>query len=370
MTKRKRGFIPFSEYDDSRKVNAWSPDNIGTPDDYAISSHKKFNFSCYTCNHQFSMSLCNITVSGSWCPYCAGKKICGEHDCLQCYEKSFAFHFPEKVIEWSKKNNKTPNQVMKSSHMKFYFDCQECGHEYQTDPNHIGGGRGCKYCANQALCDSLDCVLCLEKTFKFLSPRKSEDWSDKNTQGPDRVFNGSKKKAIFNCKKCNNEYTSIINNASDESGQGCPHCQMFRNKSMSYLCSTLDITDNIQYAPEVVVKCKRRNLFWDMVVTTEHGKIHIESDGHQHFSLKGMIGVARGSTTDALERFTRQRENDLLKEEYIRTNNGLLFRYSYRQRDRIPEFVERMLREIKLGTKGVIYLDTLYENWGPITGQN
>ena len=367
MPKLRKGSRLFSEYEDKRKVNAWSPDNIGTPDDYSISSGKKFKFVCFDCNHLFTTSL-NAINGGRWCIYCAGQKICGNIDCKQCYEKSFAYHFPDNSLEWSSKNDKAPNEVMKSSGIKFWFDCQTCGHEYLTNPHHIGNG--CKYCANHVLCESMDCVFCREKTFKFLSPVKSEDWSDKNIKPSHMVFNNSNQKAIFDCKTCNHEYTSAIYNVTDRSGHGCPKCYMFRNKSIDTLRKTLSGIDNIKYTPEVPVRCEGRILFWDMVISTEYGKIHIESDGPQHFTIKGMIGVARGSTTDVVQRFTRQRENDLLKEDHIRKTGGLLFRYSYRQSDRIPEFVEIMLKEVKLGTRGVVYLDTLYENWGPITEQN
>ena len=447
MPKLRKGSRPFSEYEDKRKVNAWSPENVGTPNDYTIGSGKKFKFVCYKCNHLLTISLNDIS-KGRWCGYCSGRNICGNIDCKQCYEKSFAYHFPEKSLEWSSKNDKSPSEVMKSSHMKLFFDCKTCGHEYITDPSHIGKGHGCKYCSNQALCDSMDCVFCREKTFKFLSPIKSEDWSNKNIKPSHMVFNSSRQKAIFDCKKCNHEYNSFIYDANDRTGNGCPycsntklcpdsencetcfsksfasfdkdkvacwsdknlkppsqyftyshtkiifdcdnckkefsstlsdttgrnnwcpHCHMFRNKSMGRLCETLDGIDNVKYTPEVKVVCEDRNLRWDMVISTEYGKIHIESDGPQHFTIKGMIGVSRGSTTDVVQRFTRQRENDLLKEDHIRKTGGLLFRYSYRQHDRIPEFVERMLTEVKLGTRGVVYLDTLYENWGPITEQN
>lgn len=54
---------------------------------------------------------------------------------------------------------------------------------------------------------------------------------------------------------------------------------------MSLLYKSLDGHASIQYTPEVTVKCAGRNLRWDMVVTEEHGKFHIESDGLHHFTL-------------------------------------------------------------------------------------
>lgn len=101
-----------------------------------------------------------------------------------------------------------------------------------------------------------------------------------------------------------------------------------------------------------------------MTVYTKFGKIHIESDGAQHFSEKGIIQMSRGNSTNSRARFVDQRNRDLLKEKYIRSIDGLMYRFSYKQTDKIPEFVSRMLEDIKNEVKGIVYLDdSLYANW-------
>ena len=49
------------------------------------------------------------------------------------FERSFASH--EKHIFWSKKNEKKPRDVFKSSHKKYLFDCDKCGHEFENELN-------------------------------------------------------------------------------------------------------------------------------------------------------------------------------------------------------------------------------------------
>ena len=432
----------FSDYNGKRKVKAWCPSNIGTPEDYSLYSHKKIKFICFDCNHTISIALYDI-AKGVWCGYCSGRYLCGESECNACYEKSFAFHHPDKSLEWSSRNAVIPRQVTKASNKKFFFDCATCGHEYQMSLHSINNGSGCKYCGGKSLCETLGCVVCHKKTFAFLSPERSKDWSENNEKGPDRVFNASNSIFLFNCKQCNHEYDMSAANARDSSVYGCPYCAnqrlcpdsknchscytksfasfypekvmcwskknpyspsqyfmhadkkvlfdcqtckkefrvkicditnnlqwcggcyILRNKSMQELFKVLGGIDNVKILTEVKVVCEGRSLFWDMVITINNRKIHIESDGAQHFTLKGMINMCRGK--ESIDKFIDQRKRDLLKEEYIRRNGGLLFRFSYRQKKKIPALVERMLQDSEKGDQGVVYLDSLYDNWGPIT---
>jgi len=117
----------------------------------------------------------------------------------------------------------------------------------------------------------------------------------------------------------------------------------------------------LSYEIEENVKCNKRILRWDMVVNTKDGKFFIESDGEQHFSLKVMTRISRNCPKSEV-RFKDQRTRDLLKEKYIRDNNKLLFRFSFRQTREIPQLVEKMLKMNSENKKGVVYMDDIY--WG------
>ena len=373
----------------------------------------------------------------------SGRHLCGESECNSCYDNSFARHHPDKSLEWSSRNTLKPYQVTKSNTNKFWFDCSICDHEYQMSLNNIHKGAGCRYCGGTYICENIECVVCHEKTFLFLSPERSKYWSEKNEKGPDRVFNSSGDTILFNCKQCNHEYEMRAADANDLSGKGCPYCakqrlcpdsakchdcyiksfasfdpetvacwsknnpyspsQYFmyanknvlfdchtcnkefrimlycvtqklqwcrcriRNKSIEKLFKVLSDIDNIKILTEVKVVCEGRSLYWDMVIIINNNrKIYIESDGAQHFTLKGMTKLRRGK--ESIDSFIDQRKRDLLKEEYIYINGGLLFRFSYRQTKEIPALVELMLQYSEKGVHGVVYLDPLlYKNWEPIT---
>jgi hypothetical protein len=82
------------------------------------------------------------------------------------YEKSFASH--EKSKYWSDKNELKPNEVFKSTHSKFWFDCVLCNHTFETALNNITKLKHptwCPYCANLKLCYNDNCNLCFEKSF-------------------------------------------------------------------------------------------------------------------------------------------------------------------------------------------------------------
>ena len=136
---------------------------------------------------------------------------------------------------------------------------------------------------------------------------------------------------------------------------------------MEKLFKVLGDFDNVKILTEVKVVCEGRSLFWDMVIVINNNRrIYIESDGPHHFTLEGCLKVSRG--WGSIDKFINQRKCDLLKEEYIYKNGGLLFRFSYRQRKEIPALVELMLQYSEKGVHGVVYLDPLlYKNWEPIT---
>jgi len=231
-------------------------------------------------------------------------------------------------------------------------------------------GQGCPFCAHQKLCpDSENCQICYANSFAtFDVKEKVKSFSSENPKPPSQYFLNSGQKVKFNCNNCEKEFSSRIAKITGKTRSWCPHCHMFRNKSMNLLSETLEKikdVENVTFTPEVPVICDGRNLRWDMVIETELlGKIHIESDGPQHFSEKGMVKVSRGNSTNSRDRFVDQRNRDLSKEAYIRSIDGLMYRFSYRQMTQIPEFVSRMLEDIKNGVKGVIYLDDLlYKDW-------
>jgi very-short-patch-repair endonuclease len=136
----------------------WSKENGIEPHDVFTSTHEKYLFDCPVCEHTFDSVLSSIT-RGSWCGYCASKRLCDKDDCKFCFENSFASH--PKAIYWNKtKNNRIePRDVFKSSNRnKFWFDCDKCHHQININLNNVTTGHWCPYCVNkteQKLYDAL-----------------------------------------------------------------------------------------------------------------------------------------------------------------------------------------------------------------------
>jgi Probable Zinc-ribbon domain len=203
----------------------WSKKN-GEVEPWAVchsSAHPKRWFDCDVCPHSFDASPSNVCRNHSWCPYCANKKLC---ECNTCFQKSFAYHHPNRSRCWSKKNTVTPDLVLKASNTTYLFDCDVCGHEFSMTPNEINNqGQWCPYCCVPSIkiCGDKGCDHCFKKSFAYHAPEQSKCWSDKNTMAPWAVLYGSKTKRIFNCDVCHHKF-KLCPNSITAQGQWCQYC--------------------------------------------------------------------------------------------------------------------------------------------------
>lgn len=254
----------------------WSSRNEGSPEDYALNSHKKCWFDCDKCGHEFEMILRNINMRDSWCPYCAipTKKLCNNNNCVSCYNKSFASHYRAKYF--SNKNTIEPRMISLKTHKKYLFNC-ECGHEFEAILADITNNDSwCSYCSNKKLCINIqNCISCYNKTFASID--KSNYWSIKNTKKPIEVFKSTAEKFIFDCDKCKIEFKSKLCHITD--GSWCPHC---RYKTEDKLTKILK-----EYFPLLITQAKydwcknKKHLPFDFCL--EDQKIIIECDGENHW---------------------------------------------------------------------------------------
>ena len=205
------------------KSKYWSDKNGDVkPRQVFKSSGHKYWFDC-DCRHDFNSSLNKITGLNSWCPYCSKipHKLCEKEDCPSCFKNSFASH--EKSKYWSDKNGDVkPRQVFKSSHTKYWFNC-DCGHQFESSITNITGmNTWCPYCSNppKQLCEKEDCPSCFEKS--FASNEKSKYWSEKNGDiKPRQVFKSSHTKYWFNCV-CGHQFETAL--YSITGNRWCPYC--------------------------------------------------------------------------------------------------------------------------------------------------
>lgn len=132
-----------NSFSSNPKVEFWAKENQILPRSVFSNSGLSFWFNC-VCGHQFSTTLDHIS-RGRWCPYCSipTKKLCENENCKTCNDKSLNTHLCSSF--WSTKNTKTPRQVLRGSHIKILFTCEN-GHEFSCAPFNIVAGKWCPLC--------------------------------------------------------------------------------------------------------------------------------------------------------------------------------------------------------------------------------
>lgn len=253
------------------KSKYWSDKNQLKPRQVFKASNKEYLFDC-KCGHEFETVICDVTGKNDrWCPFCAqpARKLCN-NNCEDCFKKSFASH--EKSKYWSNKNELIPREVFKGSHVKYWFDCDKCGHNFETSINsitRINDNTWCPFCTNQKLCDNNDCQQCFEKS--FASHEKSKYWSDKNEVKPREMFKGTTKKYWFNCDQCTHEFDTSLANIKTHN-RWCPfctnqklcdnnNCESCFEKSFASYEKSNQWSDKNKVIPRQVFKCTNKK-FW------------------------------------------------------------------------------------------------------------
>lgn len=93
------------------------------------------------CGHEWKAKVNDRVSKNSGCPVCAGRTILpGTNDLLTL--------FPAMAAEWSKRNERSVDTVSPGSNTKFWWTCQQCGHEWKAQPNArcYFRNRGCPAC--------------------------------------------------------------------------------------------------------------------------------------------------------------------------------------------------------------------------------
>jgi hypothetical protein len=123
---------------------------------------------------------------------------------------------PKLSREWNSTINGslTPRDVAPNSHKKVWWICSK-GHEWQALISNRNRGRGCPYCAGQAVCVD-NCLQTLNPELaKQRHPTKNKSLTSKN------VTLGSNKKVWWVCKQGHEWEVSV---KKRNHGRGCPFC--------------------------------------------------------------------------------------------------------------------------------------------------
>ena len=264
--KRSFATSPKSQFWDMKK-NSYETYQIPR------SSLKKYWFSCDVCPHSFSMSLANVNA-GSWCHFCASKKICGEPECRMCREKSFEDSMNSD--KWHReKNPEQPIQVFKWSNKRYWFVCGECNHEFQMACANVQQGHWCPYCSGNSLCSD-ECAMCFDRS--FASSNRAIGWHHKNKTSPRMVHVKSSKKVWFLCD-AGHTFSAMPLNVTN-GNTWCPRCKnKGENEVMLFLSSKyFDVSHHVSFPWSVSHKGGR--YVYDFCIPSKRKLI--ELDGRQH----------------------------------------------------------------------------------------
>lgn len=141
-------FCFTNSFANCKKAAWWHPtknDNV-FPRNVALNANSKYWFKCPNCSHDFEMELGSVNSGEQGCPFCVNKRRCDDKLCMFCFKHSFASH--EKSIYWHPTKNGIigPRDIHISSQTKFWFACQNCGTDFDTQPALVNLGHWCRYC--------------------------------------------------------------------------------------------------------------------------------------------------------------------------------------------------------------------------------
>ena len=189
-------------------ASEWSEKNEIKPTEVSIGSHKKVIWQCKQ-GHEWTATVKSRTINGTGCPYCSHNKVLAGFNDL-------ATVFPDVAAEWSDRNEKKPTEVTAFANSKIWWKCKTCGYEWNTLISTRSYGSKCPCCSGYVLVKG-------RNDLKTTHPNIVEEWAEQNFPlQPDEVNAKSRKNVWWHCKKCGNEWKSVIN--ARVKGTVCPVC--------------------------------------------------------------------------------------------------------------------------------------------------
>ena len=124
-------------------------------------------------------------------------------------------HMDFKAFDRSKLDEYS-RQVTVFANRKAWWRCKDCGREWNTLISTRSGGSKCPYCSGYIFLKGFN-------DLQTTHPEIASEWSEKNLPlKPDEVNAKSRKNIWWKCRKCGNEWKSVIN--ARVKGTVCPVC--------------------------------------------------------------------------------------------------------------------------------------------------
>jgi len=209
------------------------------------------------------------------------------------------------LLEFSNKNDCTPDKIFKSSGIKYKWNCLLCKSEYSMTIANKVNGNNCPYCTGKKV-NHTNCLWATNPDVASLlsDPRIGYE-----------VSKGSQRKLRFTCPKCSNSEMKFIDNVVNQ-GFSCSRCSdgfsypekfvigIFMQLNMEFETQKIfSWSKNVKLKDEDIVGYKRYDFYIPDL------NMIIETHGLQHYEE----GFKGGSLIEV-------KKNDKLKKELAKEN--------------------------------------------------
>ena len=208
--RRKEGAVSCLQEAYPELAAEWHPTKNGDllPDAVKPGSNKKAWW-LGRCGHEWQAVVAS-RVSGSGCPYCAGRKVLAGFNDL-------ATTRPELAAEWNydKNGDLTPMEVTAGAGKKVWWKCAR-GHEWEEKVLNRSHGRNCPYCSRHRPVPG-------ENDLATTDPELASEWHPaRNGNLTPRDVASTSGRKVWWLGKCGHEWRASP--ANRKNGRGCPYC--------------------------------------------------------------------------------------------------------------------------------------------------
>lgn len=166
------------------------------------------------------------------------------------------------INEFSDKNTKKPNEISKSNSDFYWWNCSDCGSEYDMRvSNRTNGNQNCPYCRG-ARVNATNCLA-------TINPDLAKEWhpTKNETLTPNDLTVSSAKIVWWKCSKCDSDYDMRMYDRNNN--HNCPYCKGFRvNHTNSFASRNPDKINEWNYkrngsiTPEDVTYGSKKKIWW------------------------------------------------------------------------------------------------------------
>jgi hypothetical protein len=181
-------------------------------------SGKKVWWICSAKKHEYEARVDHRTLSGSGCPYCAGRYATEVNNLREKYP------ILAESICYALSPDADPTKIAPNSHKKLWWRCLKNDHHIFEAKvySRIKKEDSCPYCSGY----KVDATNSLQSLY----PDLCEEWDvEKNLPlKPHKITSGTRRKVWWNCPNGHSYKSSVVQRTKKNSG--CPHCSTQTSK--------------------------------------------------------------------------------------------------------------------------------------------